>query len=381
MSNFIDYIDKYGSLSFEKMPFGEVDGLIFSQLAYTDFAGIAGGFDNDLEITLEEASEDFFNLHSDDELENKISIVYKSAMLLKKCASVNRYKNIKLLRYANYINEKIDKQFSAVNFYLNDKTAVIAFRGTDTSIYGVKESAMLSYMFPVPAQIQALYYFQESASMSQRDIIVCGHSKGGNLATFAAVSCSNSLKKKIIGVYEYDAPGFPIEMINRYDYIQMKEKINSYIPERSIIGCMLYHNSSLKIVKSNTENLKQHRADSWQISNNHFVFVNETDEVSKFIDNYIKMLLKQIGEDNIEDVFETIFDFFENAGIKSYDDLKNFDASNLIRSITTIQDIDNDKKQLVEDTIKLAIKELSKLIYKEKVTSLFKRGDNLTQPH
>lgn len=68
---------------------------------------------------------------------------------------------------------------------------------------------MLSYMFPVPAQIEALYYFQETASLSEGDVRVCGHSKGGNLAVFAAVSCSNSLKKRIRGVYEYDAPGFP----------------------------------------------------------------------------------------------------------------------------------------------------------------------------
>ena len=70
----------------------------------------------------------------------------------------------------------------------------MAFRGTDTSITGVKESAMLSYMFPVPAQIEALYYFQETASLTEGDVRVCGHSKGGNLAVFAAVSCSNSLK-------------------------------------------------------------------------------------------------------------------------------------------------------------------------------------------
>ena len=113
---------------------------------------------------------------------------------LQLCADTRRYGNTRLSSYVNNVNIKIDKQFSAVGFHLNDGSLLVAFRGTDTSITGVKESAMLSYMFPVPAQIEALYYFQETASLSEGDVRVCGHSKGGNLAVFAAVSCSNSLK-------------------------------------------------------------------------------------------------------------------------------------------------------------------------------------------
>jgi len=379
MANIIDYIDNYGNLTFYEKEFNEIDGLIFSQLAYTDFAAISGDFESDIEITLSEAEKQFFNLHDENELEKEISIVYKSALLLKKCAKTKRYKSIKILKYENNINDKIDKQFSAVNFYLNDETAVIAFRGTDTSITGIKESAMLSYMFPVPAQIEGLYYFQECAMIANRSIIVCGHSKGGNLASFAAVSCSNSLKKKIIAVYEYDAPGFPEEMIERYDYKAMRGKIKSYIPQRSIIGCMLYHDSSLRIVESVNENLKQHQAHSWKVEDNHFVFTEETDEVSKFIDKYIKELCSQIGEDDIEEVFETVFDFIENSGYKDYDELKTFDGEKLYKLLMSVKGIESEKKELFESTLKTAIKELSILIYKEKLSSFAKRFDKIDE--
>lgn len=41
MNNMLDYIEEYGDFSFKEKAFNEVDNLIFSQLAYTDFKDIA----------------------------------------------------------------------------------------------------------------------------------------------------------------------------------------------------------------------------------------------------------------------------------------------------------------------------------------------------
>lgn len=373
MNSLAEYVKNYGGKSFEESPFNEVDALVLSQLSYVDFSAIVCKFDSDVEITLKDAAYQFFYLHNEDELKEKISIVYKASMLLSQCAETKRYNDIKLLKYANNVNDKIDKQFSAVTFYIDEGLAVIAFRGTDTSITGIKESAMLSYMFPVPAQIESLYYLQESGMMAKRDLIVCGHSKGGNLATFAGVSCSNSLKKKIKGIYEFDAPGFPQQMIDRYDYVEMRDKIYSYIPQSSIIGCMLYHDSSRRIVKSTNENIKQHQASSWVIKDNHFEFTNETDELSKFTDRYLKKLTAAVGEENIEDVFETVFDFLENAGINDIEDIKAFHFVNLAKAIGSLKNISDSQKDIIESTLKQAIKELSRLAYSEGISTINRR--------
>ncbi len=370
MGNIVQYVDEYGEYGFDEKSFNEIDALVFSQLAYIDYSAIVGKFDSDISISLKEASEQYFSLYDEKVLENKISIVVKAGNLLKRCADKRRYSDIQLLKYANNINDNIDKQFSAINFYLDNNTAVIAFRGTDTSITGIKESAMLSYMFPVPAQIEALYYMQECGLTAKRDIIICGHSKGGNLATFAGVNCSNLLKKRIIGIYEFDAPGFPEHMIESYNYKTIENKIYSFIPQTSIIGCMLYHSHSRKVVESTNENLKQHQVHSWRIEEDKFIYRNETDEISKFIDRYIKELCEVIGEENIEDVFETVFDFIEGTGITRYEDFKTIDITRLIKAIISLKDFDDEKKELIEVTIKQAFKELSHLLYKEKLENL-----------
>lgn len=374
------YLQTYGDFTFKEKPFNEVDNLIFSQLAYVDYAGIVGGMDSDFQVTLAEASALFWGLHSEEELEQEIAIAKKAAYLLRTCAGTKRFGSAALLRYVNNVNTKIDKQFSAINFYLEDDTVLIAFRGTDTSLTGVKESAMLSYMFPVPAQIEALYYFQETASLANRPVRVCGHSKGGNLAVFAAVSCSNSLKKKILGVYEDDAPGFPKQMLERYDYLEIKDRIYSLVPEGSVIGCLLEHNSSTKIVRSENEGLGQHQASSWVIQDDHFEYADSRDAMSLFIEKYIKQLMEDVGPENTEAVFETLFDFFEDSGITDYDSLKQLNITNFLRAITSVKGITDQERRLIEQTAKLAISDLSRMFYKEKIESRLKKLERNQEP-
>ena len=205
MKNMLDYIEEYGNYSFKEKPFNEIDNLIFSQLAYTDFKNIA----DKQSVSLLKGAKLFFAMYTQQEIDELIAISAKSADLLRRCSMAKRFQNIILCDYINNVSDDIDKQFSAIHFLLDDGCDDVAFRATDVTVTAVKESAMLSYMFPVPAQIEALYYFQETCMRHSGDIILCGHSKGGNLAVFAAVNCSNSLKKRLKAVYEDDAPGFP----------------------------------------------------------------------------------------------------------------------------------------------------------------------------
>ncbi len=366
MANIIDYVNNYGDKGFDEIEFNDVDALVFSQLAYIDFTDVVADFESDVRVSLHEVSQQFFEIHSDEEIEKQYSIIYKAINLMRQLANTKRYSGVKLLRFVNNVDDEIDKQFSAINFYVTDDLAVIAYKGTDTSITGVKESAMLSYMFPVPAQIEGLYYLQETAPRTNRDIIVLGHSKGGNLATFAAVNCSNSLKKKIKYVYEFDAPGFPKDFTERYDYVQFKDSIKSFIPQRSVFGVMLYHNNDLKIVKSLNENIKQHQADSWVIEDKDFVLESETDEVSKFIDTYIKQVSRDVGMEDIEESFDAFFEVMEDLGIVNYEALKNTSMTTWFKALGAIKGIGYEKREALFNLIKNAFKDYQSLKSKEK---------------
>ena len=149
MNNMLDYIEEYGDFSFKEKAFNEVDNLIFSQLAYTDFKDIA----DKQSVSLLKGAKLFFAMYTQEEIENLIAISVKSADLLKKCSMTKRFSNVIMCDYINNVNDDIDKQFSAIHFLLDDGSDVVAFRGTDVTVTGVKESAMLSYMFPVRGRV------------------------------------------------------------------------------------------------------------------------------------------------------------------------------------------------------------------------------------
>ncbi len=364
MQGMIEYIEKYGKYSFKEFPLNEIDALIFSQLVYIDYEGIV----DKNTVFLSDSAMKYFAKHSDEEIEKMIGISSKAVSLLMLCAKSHRFGYVGLSHYVNKINDAIDKQFAGINFVLDQDNLVIAFRGTDVTVTGIKESAMLSYMFPVPAQIEALHYFQETAMMSRGSLYSCGHSKGGNLAVFAGVSCSNSLKKRIFGIYEFDAPGFPEWFFDRYDYKQIENKIFYFAPEGSIVGRMLHHRKKPMIAESINTGLKQHRVSSWIVDEASFKTVDEFNHLSDFASEYINSLIDYVGEDDLELFFDTIEYVLEKMEIDDFYDMKGFDIKRALKLVDSVGQLDEAKKEDFKSIIKKASSDFAK----EFITSKYK---------
>ncbi len=363
-----NFINTYGCMPFSKKAFCEIDNIIFSQLVYIDFDGIVG---NNAGLPLATVCEKYFQLHPQEEIDALIAISQKAVALMLECSKTVRYKDVIISEYVNNINDAIDKQFAAVNFVLNEQEdIVVAFRGTDVTVTGVKESAMLSYMFPVPAQIQALHYFQETAMTYKGDVRICGHSKGGNLAVFAGVSCSNSLKKRIVGIYQNDAPGFPNHFYDRYDYQQIKDKIFSFTPQSSIIGRLLGQDVQPIIVISKNSGIKQHQVSSWNIVDDHFEYAENYEGSSDFICEYINNLIDYIGEDDLEMFFEVAEHIIAILGVADFYDLKSTNLKKRLASIDTLNEIDQTQKDFVKNILRKIISDYTKNFVGEK-TKIF----------
>ena len=362
IQNLVDYIERYGDKSFAQKPFNEIDGLIFSQLAYVDFENIIGRERKFLSDTAIK----YYSIHGNEEIEGLIGISEKAVKLMHACANTRRFGWCELCYYVNNVNVEIDKQFSAISFILDNSTTVIAFRGTDVTVTGTKESAMLSYMFPVPAQIEALHYFQETAMITNRRIIAVGHSKGGNLAVFAGVSCSNSLKKMLDGIYEYDAPGFPEWFFKRYDYRQIADKIYLYTPQGSIIGRLLDHDANPIIVNSTNYGLRQHQVSSWVIEDDMFERCEKYNYSSDFVSQYINELIAYVGEDDLELFFDTLEYIVTKMGIDDFYDLRTADIHRAIGLIDSLTNLDEAQKERFKMIIKKASSDFAKEFFSSK---------------
>ena len=342
MQYIIDYLEKYGSTYFIEKPINEIDNLIFSQIVYNDFKGIVNEGE---EITLKYAAAQFYSMHSDEEIDMLLGVVKRAAKILTLCANTKRFGGVILKKYINNINDDIDKQISAVNFVLPDGNIVVAFRGTDATVAGFKESAMLSYLFPIPAQIEGLHYFQETAMLNKGGVYVCGHSKGGNLAEFAAVNCSNSLKKKLKGIYAFDAPGFPIWFFDRYDYKQIRGVLHNINPQGSLVGRALYCDNTPEIVVSDGKTSKQHNVTLWHIIDDKFERAESYTPDSDKLSAYLNELVVYIGDEDLEAFYDALEKAANQLGITEFYDLKELDINMMTLFIDSHQTLTPEQKK------------------------------------
>lgn len=189
---------------------------------------------------------------------------------IKKClfatAASPRFRNMVVRDYINLFDAERELQFAAMSFVQNDDFAVVTFRGTDSSITGWKEDFNMAYSAPVPAQEQALQYLQAAAGNLPEKIYLCGHSKGGNLAEYAALKASPEIQQRIAQVFILDGPGFKEGFFGSSQYAPIIDRMYKVVPQDSIIGILLDSPVPLHVVPSNAKGFNQHSVFTWEIA-------------------------------------------------------------------------------------------------------------------
>ena len=154
---------------------------------------------------------------------------------------------------------------------LPDGSAYVAFRGTDDTIVGWKEDFNMAFTPEIPAQRYAADYLQQAAAaLAFRPLLVGGHSKGGNLAVYAAVFCGEAIQKQIRAVYNNDGPGFYASLLELPEHRRIAGKITTLLPESSVVGMLLEHEEAYQVVRSTQIRLMQHDGFSWQVLGRRF---------------------------------------------------------------------------------------------------------------
>ena len=227
--------------------------------------------------------------------------------MLRQMAEGERFSNAKVLMYRHETDLEKEKQFAAVTLLLPDGTAFVAYRGTDNTLVGWKEDFNLSFACPVPAQISALEYLLEVAQKYPLPLRVGGHSKGGNLAVYAAACAPAAIQDRIIHVYSNDGPGMDEATFQSDSYARISQKLRSIVPQSSVIGILLQHPEDYMVVKSNAFGIFQHSPFSWQVLRAGFEIIEDLQPGSKHLDIVMKTWLKGMTTDERMTVVDTMF--------------------------------------------------------------------------
>ncbi len=232
-----------------------------------------------------------------------------------------RFCYIQVGGYTNKIDHDKQVQFSAVTFHLPDQSLYVAFRGTDNTIVGWREDLNFSFM-ETEGQKEAVAYLNDVAKKYKGLIRVGGHSKGGNLAVFAAAFADEETKDRIVEVYSNDGPGFNEKVSNDNRYLSTLSKVKLIMPSFSVVGILLNNKSERMIIKSDATGPMQHSPLTWQVTVNTFEVVDSQDPASIFMDETVSRWLSTMDDKERMALVNSIFDSVDASGANTLQDIK-----------------------------------------------------------
>lgn len=316
MDDLFEYLKWRGDIPFSQVPPTPVDALIFSELAYINYDGIVAS-DLTHPVFLCDAAAAFL---AKPEAE-RVTRLRLDEKLLSAAAGSKRFRHAGLAFYRDLFIPEEETQFAAVAFLIDDGSAFLAFRGTDYSLVGWKEDFNMSFQDSIPAQREALRYTLEFAAAWPVIMRLGGHSKGGNIAVYAAAKAPSEIQQRILAVYNNDGPGFTESLMGDPGYVAMVPRIHTYIPQSSIIGMLLEHEEPYIVVKSSLVSILQHEIYSWEIQGGGFVPAEEITDHSRFIDGTIKRWIADMSREERSRLVDTVFGLLSAGGADQLIDL------------------------------------------------------------
>ena len=324
-----DYLRWRGDLTFAQDAFNEVDNLILCIIAYLNFRRFPElrSRDADKAVLM---SDIVPRMTAEDEQQGLSPNNY--IPLMKLAAESCRFAPVRLFGYETVRDETREMQLDALSFLLPDGTLFCAFMGTDRSLVGWKENLNLSYMDAVPAQIGAVEYVEDMAwRCPERPVRIGGHSKGGNLAAYAAIHIPEALQARMLDAYNNDGPGFRRDVTDTAEYRRIAAKLHTYIPAASIVGVLLEHTEDYTVVASSSRAIMQHEPLTWGVLGSRFIHQEARSEFGKASDDVVREWLASLSPQERKEFSNALFDMFTQGGtVQSLEDVRQ---SELLRRL------------------------------------------------
>ena len=355
MANIIDYVNKF-QYTFEEREFNDVDSLVLCQLSYLKMKHLIPGLEDGgdfipfQDVLRKENVEQVFadeRYREDNE---------KLAMALLKS---RRFRGLRVNYYIDILDKEMEVQFSAITFLPGQDREgkplyYVAYRGTDENLVGWKEDFTLAFSEPVVGQLYAAKYMRKVSALVPEKFYVGGHSKGGNLAVFAAMSASTALQERIVQVYSHDGPGFKPQVLERYEYGRIAGQVKKILPGSSMVGMLLERGQDYYVVESSSRGLMQHNPYTWTVDleQGGFVPLEDLKNGAKLMDNAVTDWILSLDDEQVGRFSDVLF---RVLGASETDNLIDFKADwkkSISGILQEIKEVDEASKEEMEEILK-----------------------------
>ena len=339
MTGIMDYLEWRGDISFDVAPLNEADCLVLARLSYIPFEDVVAF---ETSIRLDDAVRALL-LRPDVHERLMRTEDYGFLSSLVEEGSV-RFREIRLSRYVNHLDPDSDKQFAALTADIGDDVRCVLYRGTDNTIVGWKEDMNMAYMTRIPSQLEAAAYL-DAAYVPDKKFILLGHSKGGNLAIYAAAFANPVVQDAVTHIYSFDGPGFHEEVLRSDGYRRITPRVRSFVPQTSVIGMLLDHEEEYTIVHSEQKGLMQHDIYSWQTQRDGFVCLDKVTGASRFVDRTLHDWLSQLEPTQRAAFVDALFQVLGNMQGDSVQEILNNKYHNLHVAVKTLRSMPPDVRK------------------------------------
>ena len=351
MADMLDYIAWRGDLPMEADGFNEADGAILARFAYMPFEDFQTPPEDGFTTVRELAAQSL----TDGRLVELERWKLRDRELMEAMAASRRFGGLQAGYSFSRFAEKLQTQFAAVTVRLPDGRAVIDFRGTDNTIVGWKEDLNMSYLCPIPGQITAADYVRRMAALTEGRLILCGHSKGGNLAVYAGAFCGEAIQERIDAVYNYDGPGFFEDVLQSDGYRGICGKIHTFIPQFSVVGMLLGRGEKSSVVHSTENGLHQHDMYSWEMRGPGFVHMGTVTGGSKFVDSALKAWIAEMTPEQFELFADAIYKVMEDTNARTLHQMRENLRETVMSVMRSVGEMDEGTRRAVMECVKLLL--------------------------
>lgn len=348
MGNIVTYAQEVLD-TFDDKEISAVDSLILSWLSYLHYPDVVFGWRG---VKLK----DLYKLEYFKDLFHGVWDIESTKALFNALCASPRFRDIRVFGFTENIDIEQEKQFAAICFQLPNKFCYVSFRGTDSTLVGWKEDFNMAFQYPVPSQKEALDYLGKVAKRTRGNLYVGGHSKGGNLAVYAAANASASIKKRIKKVYSHDGPGFLESVLESEAFVSIVPYIDKTLPQSSLVGMLMEQQENFRVIKSNRFSFWQHDPFSWVLEDNDFVCIDSLTPDARFVDRTINEWLQAHTRDQREQFIDSLYSLVDVDGITTMAEFRSDWKKHLPAMAHSLSQMEPEHKAFLADTVKSLVK-------------------------
>ncbi|MBQ0165828.1 MAG: DUF2974 domain-containing protein [Treponema sp.] len=356
MADLFDYLYWRGDLSFTDAPLSDADALILCQLAYIDYTDAvpASFFQNG--PTLAEAMETLTELECTGSAFYKRFFTEQTKELLLVAGQTLRFGALRVSGCRHIIDMEKEEQFSALTFMLPDNSSFLAYSGTDAMLVGWQENFNMGWKNIVPAQTDALCYLNDAAAGLSGSIRAGGHSKGGNLALYAAAHAPSEVQARLAGIWNFDGPGFKADFFDSAGYRAVSGRIRNFKPHLSVVGMLFTNSCRYTVVKSTGKGMFQHYPLNWQVEPRGLETLPELDETSLKIGQAANGWLNELETEQKRVFVETVFGILRQSSAETGAELASNWKVTLPNMLKALFLLDGKTRASVRRTLRCLVK-------------------------